>query len=114
MKNASGVYLVNKHIVQVIGEAAGKHISQLTKQELLLIHSFQLVVACRKETEVSLTDQLHAVSKGSFEKVKRPGRRATFIHCSRASEASMQASIPLGVVRSPSCRALICPFDKSM
>lgn len=49
-----------------------------------------------------------------FKTGNQPGRRATFMHCSRASEALMQASIPLGEVRSPSCRALMCPFDKSM
>ena len=31
-----------------------------------------------------------------------PGLRAKLMHCSRASEALMQASMPLGVERSPS------------
>ncbi len=43
-----------------------------------------------------------------------PGLSATFMHCDRASEALMQASIPLGEDKSPSCKALMCPFDRSM
>lgn len=39
------VYLVNKHIVEVIGEAASEGVSQVSKQELLLRHSRQLVVS---------------------------------------------------------------------
>lgn len=36
---------MNKHIVEVIGEAASEGVSQFSKQELLLRHSHQLLVA---------------------------------------------------------------------
>lgn len=38
-------YLVNKNIVEVIGEAAGKSVSQFSKQQLLLRHSHQLFMS---------------------------------------------------------------------
>lgn len=43
-----------------------------------------------------------------------PGRRATFIHCRRASAALVQASMPREDVRSPSWRAFMWPLAKSM
>lgn len=43
-----------------------------------------------------------------------PGRRATFMHCRRASAALVQASMPLEEARSPSWRAFIWPLAKSM
>lgn len=36
---------MNKHIVEVIGKAASECVSQFSKQELLLRHSHQLLVA---------------------------------------------------------------------
>lgn len=41
-------YLVDKNVVEVIGQAAGESVSQLSKQELLLRHSHQFVVSCRR------------------------------------------------------------------
>lgn len=38
-------YLVNKHVVEVIGEAAGEDVSQVGEQVLLLRHGHQLVVS---------------------------------------------------------------------
>lgn len=51
---------MNKHIVEVIGEAASESVSQLSKQELLLRHSHQLVVTYgRKKTTLSFDYQIH-------------------------------------------------------
>ena len=36
---------MNKHVVEVIGEAPSKGVSQLSEQELLLLHSHQLLMA---------------------------------------------------------------------
>lgn len=38
-------YLVNKNIVEVIGEPAGKKVPQISKQLLLLLHSLQFFVS---------------------------------------------------------------------
>lgn len=47
---------MNKHVVEVIGKAASEGVSQFSKQELLLRHSHQLLVAYgRKMTAVVTT-----------------------------------------------------------
>lgn len=43
--NACNGYLVNEHVVEVVGEAASKGVSQLSEEKLLLLHSHQLFVA---------------------------------------------------------------------
>lgn len=37
-------YLVHKHVVEVVGEATGKIISEISKQILLLLHCQQLIM----------------------------------------------------------------------
>lgn len=44
---------MNKHVVEVIGEAASEGVSQLSKQELLLRHSHQLVMSYGTENSIS-------------------------------------------------------------
>ena len=39
-----GRYLVDEHVVEVVGEAPGESVPQLTEQHLLLLHRSQLVV----------------------------------------------------------------------
>lgn len=38
-------YLVNKHVVEVVGEAASKRVPQISEHLLLLFHRQQLFVA---------------------------------------------------------------------
>lgn len=46
---------MNKHVVEVISEAASEGVSQLSKQELLLRHSHQLVMSYGRENSLHLT-----------------------------------------------------------
>jgi len=46
-------YLVNEHVVEVVGEAPGEGVPQLGEQQLLLRHGRQLLVAWRSERETS-------------------------------------------------------------
>lgn len=61
-------YLVNKNIVEVIGEASGKSVSEFSKQQLLLRHSHQFFMSCKWEQhmigkgEQRLGIQIRAVS----------------------------------------------------
>lgn len=42
-------YLVNKHVIEVIREAASKGVSQLSEQELLLGHGHQFIMAYKQK-----------------------------------------------------------------
>ena len=43
---------MDKHVVEVVGEAASEGVPQVTEQVLLLLHGQQLVVTCsRDETD---------------------------------------------------------------
>lgn len=45
-------YLMDKHVVEVVGEATGEGVPQVTEQVLLLLHCQQFVMAChRKKTD---------------------------------------------------------------
>lgn len=92
----------------------GESVKLIFKASKLTLNHLAQVISTKSKHFLQVPVLVSALDQILSRLLNTPGRRATFMHCRRASAALVQASMPREEARSPSWRAFMWPLAKSM